>query len=135
MSYSYYLVCLDCGKSIHLGKSISVTYTNNYAANYGFAMLGNNTADGWEADTESASKLQQFFAIHRGHALSVLPETVQRKAPTVEFVFPVDNDTKDPLYNCKDFFEHPIDPPDAETDWTKVSDDILQKLTKSTKDL
>ena len=129
MSYSYFLTCLDCGRSIHLGKTIGVEYSGIEGVKTGFAMLGGNNVSGWQPSKEVVEELQHFLFVHRGHELCVVPETVNNRAPEIEFAFPTDDETSDPLFNRSSFFAQDVTKADAEDD--QLADDVILRLKNS----
>jgi len=128
MSYSYYLVCLDCGTSIHLGKTISVNYEDVADSKFGFASLGCSKDVSEKFLSGAWAELQHFLMVHRGHELRVVPETVQYLNSSIEFVFPTDDDTNDPLFNRSIFFENANSKPDPIKDADNLSNDVIRRL-------
>lgn len=132
MSFSYYLVCVDCGTSIHLGKTVAVNYKGVADSKVGFAALGDCEDAGNDCSNGAWAELQHFLMVHRGHELRVVPETVQHRDSSIEFVFPTDDDTNDPLFNRSTFFESGNCEPDPITDANNLSDDVIRRLKDNT---
>jgi len=128
VSCSYYLVCLDCGTSIHLGKAVAVNYEDVADTKVGFASLSCSKDARKKFSRGAWAELQHFLMVHRGHELRVVPETVQHLDSSIEFVFPTDNDTNDPLFNRSIFFENGNCKPDSIKDAEKLSNDVIRRL-------
>ncbi|WP_152511469.1 MULTISPECIES: hypothetical protein [unclassified Labrenzia] len=129
MSYSYYLTCIDCGSSIFLGKTIDVHYDGISDVKTGFSMLGGDKESGWQPSQKAMEELQHFLFVHRGHELRVVPETVNRRDANIEFVFPADDDTADPLFNRSSFFDSGHDKADPEREADMLEEGVIQRLS------
>ena len=131
MSYSYYLTCVDCGFSVHLGKTIDVKYASIPGKKNGFAMLGSDPSEGWRPSQKSIEELQQFLFVHRGHEIRVIPETVNTRDSSIEFVFPIDDETNDPLFKRSCFFSSGESKADPNIDADRLPDDVIRRLKNS----
>lgn len=74
MSICYNLVCIDCGESFHLGKSVKLQSEFHKIPSYGFSNIGSVNGEISDSHKQLLVGLQHFLILHRQHELRVLPD-------------------------------------------------------------
>lgn len=129
MSYSYFIVCMECKTGVLLGKSVFTRYKNSEHVTYGFENLGCTSEDGWSPYEQGCSELQHFLMLHRNHELRVLPDTAQKYAGDLDIPqsFPCADDS-DPEYDRTAFFLKDTGVPDPEKEADELPESVIDRL-------
>lgn len=130
VSYSYFIVCMECKTGVLLGKAVYTKYKGIENLTYGFENLGLTSEASWKPDPDGCSKLQHFLMLHRNHELRVLPDTVHKYAGDlgVPQSFPCDADDADPEYNKTTFFLSDTGKPDPEKEADELPESVIERL-------
>lgn len=87
MSHSYHLVCVDCKCVLDLGKFVSMD-SDGGPIPWQIAGWRDQESDEWLDDQKLWRLVERFFILHRGHALTVVPEVfIDRADPEGSFTY------------------------------------------------
>jgi hypothetical protein len=138
MSRDNYIVCMDCGEWLVLGKHVRIYDRRLEKTVYGFAFISDGHNDDCEQTQKSTEEqlhrfwryLQHFMMRHRGHELRVLP---------YELVGPYENDLfpqyapGDPAGSLdyvpkENYYLSPTGIPDQDRDAKLIPESVVRRL-------
>ncbi|GBQ44935.1 hypothetical protein ACM0P6_12160 [Komagataeibacter sucrofermentans] len=136
MGRYYYMVCMECGEVVNLGKAVAFTDDRLAAPDplYGFAF----TTDGHQHDDgDNISPvtimtwryLEHFMMRHRGHELRVLPDLIEKYENDHFPVYaPGDPFGTDEYLPDESYYRSPTGRPDQDRDAARVPDSVVKRL-------
>ncbi|WP_152032919.1 hypothetical protein [Gallaecimonas mangrovi] len=133
MSTSYFLVCMDCKTGVLLGKTVSLgKYIGCLDNIYGFSHFSARVNGEWVFEEENILNIQQFFVIHRGHELRVLPDTVEKYVENSSFPhsWPSEDNDVDERFDRVKFFEVNVSNIDPKKETEDLPIDLINKIKR-----
>ncbi|WEQ50803.1 hypothetical protein LV478_02030 (plasmid) [Komagataeibacter oboediens] len=135
MSATYYLICMDCGEVVDLGKAIKFREPKLKKEIYGFAFLNDGHDD---VETSEMSPvtiltwryLEHFLMRHRGHELRVLPGDLVEKYENDYFPVyaPGDPFGTDEYVPEESYYSSHTGKPNQEKDANSVPENVIKRL-------